>query len=258
MGVPSVSVIIPVYNGEKYLAQAVLSAIDQTGVPKEILIVDDCSSDRSRQIADELAKEHGDITVFHNSENMGVAYSRNRATQKAQGEYLALLDSDDRWLPCKLERQLALMIGNNLDLCYTGYCFIDQSGARTGDVYPVPEEITLSGLLNENVIGCSTVMMRASVAKQTPMRGDYAHEDYVLWLELLRKGCRFGGLQEATVEYRLTPQSRSAGKLRAAANRWRIYRSFMGMSAMASSYRMANYAFNAWRKETLKSLNPLA
>lgn len=97
-----ISIITPCYNSEKYIAETIESVISQVYKNWEMLIVDDCSTDKSLEIASFYAKKESRIKIFKNSKNQGACYSRNFAIKMAQGEYIAFIDSDDLWNSDKL------------------------------------------------------------------------------------------------------------------------------------------------------------
>jgi teichuronic acid biosynthesis glycosyltransferase TuaG len=243
-----VSIIIPVYNNEVYLVQAVESVLGQTFQDFEIIIIDDCSADDTLAVARRLAVEDSRIKVIANTENLGVVQSRNTGFAAAAGDYIAFLDSDDIWSNEKLEKQITLMERDSLDLCYTAYAFIDADGNRHGKTYHVPESASLSRMLRENVIGCSTVVLRKHLTDTVKLREGYAHEDYVMWLELLRNGVVAGGINEPLMLYRKTEQGRSFNKINAAKGRFYIYHDFLGFSMLKSALLFAFYAFNGIMK----------
>ena len=246
-----ISVIIPAYNNENYLILAVESVLTQTYQDFEIIIIDDRSTDNTLRVAIELASKDSRLKVISNPKNLGVVGSRNKGFAAATGEYIAFLDSDDIWLPDKLEKQIELMERNSFDLCYTAYSFIDADGGEFGKTYNVPESTSFSKMLRENVIGCSTVVVRKNLTNDVKMREEYAHEDYVMWLELLRGGARAGGINEPLVLYRKTEQGRSFNKLNAAKGRFYIYRDFLGLSLPKSIFYFAIYAVNGIIKHYL-------
>jgi len=253
MNSPLISVIIPAFNSGKYLRKAVESVLNQTvlinqKVRLEILILDDASNDSTNMAAEKLCAQHHQIKYFRNQENLGAAETRNRGFTLAEGEYMAFLDADDIWLESKLERQLSLMEGRNLDVCYTGYSFINYQGIPFGKPYRVPENLSLKRLINENVIGCSTVLARKSAIQGLQMRKEYAHEDYVFWMELMQKGRRFGGIKEPLSLYRMAKNSRSNNKMKSALARWRIYRDFLKLNVFSATASFISYAVRGFRK----------
>jgi teichuronic acid biosynthesis glycosyltransferase TuaG len=243
-----VSVIIPAYNCKRFLQDAVESVLAQTYSDYEIVIIDDASADGTSELARELKDSCKAVRVLTNSDNIGVAKTRNRGIECAGGEIIAFLDADDMWLPHKLERQIELMEEKQLDLCYTSYDFIDEQGNRTNKPYRVPKAVCWKKMLRENMIGLSTVTVRRSAIGDTRMRGEYAHEDYVFWLELMQKGCKLGGIEDTEVLYRRWESNRSGNKKQAAWDRWLVYRDFLALSKIRSCAAFASYAVNGMIK----------
>ena len=237
-----VSVIMPAYRCAPYLAQAVESALKQTHKNLEIVVIDDCSGDETLAIAQALAGQDSRVRLLKNETNQGTAATRNRGLEEAKGEFIAFLDGDDCWQPDKMARQLALLEKTGAGLCYTAYDFMDAEGQRTGKVYYVPEQCSQKRLWQENVIGCSTALFRRSWVEGTVMRREFFHEDYVFWLEMMKKGCPMVGINEPLTCYRTYPASRSGNKKRAARNRWRIYRDFLGMNPIVAGFWFVQYA----------------
>lgn len=244
---PLVSVIMPAYNAEKYIAEAIGSVISQTYANWELFILDDCSTDSTAEIAENLAKSDSRIRLLKNSQNMGVANTRNRGFELAQGEWIALLDSDDVWHSDKLEKQLTLAKEKGTDIVYSSYHLIGENRESLKD-YFVPEMTTYEELLKENVLGCSTVLMHRKVLSNHRFSKEYYHEDYVFWLELLRSGYCAAGCKETLVDYRIVKGSRSNDKLRSARNRWLIYRKVEKMSFAKSANAFISYALHGLGK----------
>ena len=253
MSNPLISVVIPTFNNGEYLQEAVGSVVNQTlstehGIELDILILDDGSSDDTSSIIKELSTRHQQVRCVSNQENTGVAETRNRGFELAKGEYIALLDADDIWMKNKLERQLSLMESRNLDVCYTGYSLIDSQGVQFGKPYHVPENLSYRRLVNENVIGCSTVLLRKSAVQGLRMRSEYPCEDYVFWLELMQGGRRFGGIEDCLSLYRVTKGSLSGNKRKAAMNRWIVYRDFLKMNSISATVSFVFYATRGYKK----------
>lgn len=243
-----VSIIIPAFNCMQYIEHTVRSVLEQSFQDYELIVIDDASTDRTADVLGRMALQVPRMQLVRNSGNMGVAQTRNRGLQLASGEYIAFLDADDLWMPDKLECQMAYMQRADLDICYTGYSFVDEQGAQIRSAYHVPRTLDMQMLLKENVIGCSTALMRRAAIGNIQMRSEYAHEDYVFWLELMQNSCRFGGIDQPLMQYRISRGSRSSNKRGAAANRWRIYRSFLGMTRAASLSAFASYSVHGIRK----------
>ena len=241
---PLISVIMPAYNCSGFISASIASALNQTYQNIELIIIDDCSTDGTDMVIQAYKDRDFRIKALKNEQNIGVAFTRNRGFAAALGEYIALLDSDDIWHPEKLELQLSFMKANHLDLCYTAYSFISETGTPLGQAYFVPIKLNLEHLLRENVIGCSTVLVKTDIVKSIPMRKEYAHEDYVFWIELLQRGARAAGLNKVLMDYRIVSSSRSANKLKSAKNRWRIYRLLLHMNLFQASGLFVSYALH--------------
>lgn len=156
---PLVSVIMPAYNAEKYIGEAIASVCAQTYENWELLILDDGSGDRTAEIAQAYAQLDARIRVLRNPQNMGAAKTRNRGFDIAKGEWIALLDSDDVWHSDKLEKQLAVAGRAGVDIIYCSYALVNESGAHLSD-YIVPETTSYDAMLRESVLSCSTVLLR--------------------------------------------------------------------------------------------------
>lgn len=245
---PTVSVVIPLYNAVRYLEQAIASVQKQTWTDWEIIIVDDASTDGSTALAVELAASDPRIRLFMNERNCGVVESRNRGIREARGLWVAMLDSDDFWAPTKLEKQLALAQKTGADIIFCSYDLIDGEGRAFGKSFIVPESTSLEDTLIRSVISCSTALVRLNVLLEHPFRMGYAHEDLVLWLELLSSGVRAAGCREVLACYRVLENSRSGNKLIAAAGRWDIYRNYMHLPFFRSLFLLLRYAFLALHK----------
>lgn len=243
-----VSVVMPAYNAEKYIEAAIESIQNQTMEDWELVVVDDCSNDGTRDVINKLAEQDKRIRPIFNEVNKGTAGSRNTAMDNCRGEYIALLDADDIWHPEKLERQLKRIAETGADLSYCSYALVDANGKKCGNDYIVPEEISFSGLLEQNVIGCSTVMFTKEVADKYRFTTDFYHEDYVLWLQILRDGKKACGVKDVVSYYRLLANSRAANKLQNAVNRWKIYRNFIGCSRIRSAVNLAKYTYYGVKK----------
>lgn len=247
-GAPLVSVILPAFNSQKYIEQAIRSVQAQTMPRWELIVLDDGSRDATCALVEKLAAEDPRITLVRNGENLGVARTRNRGFDLCAGKYAALLDSDDVWHPEKLEKQLARMEKTHADICYTSYAMVDEAGTKVRADYLVPEVADLDRLLKENVIGCSTVLLDAKLLKQYRFNPEYYHEDYVLWVQLLRGGCRAVGCREVLTDWRYIENSRSFDKRRAAGNRWKIYRDYLGLPLHKCLILFANYTAASLKK----------
>jgi teichuronic acid biosynthesis glycosyltransferase TuaG len=239
---PAVSVIMPAFNAAHTLRDAVLSVQEQTFGNWELVVVDDCSPDGTFELATELKAQVGRMKVIRHATNMGVAAARNTAMEAAEGRYLAFLDSDDMWLPRKLEAQLAFMQQGGFGVTYTSYRRFSASGLSKA--VRIPSRQDYVSLLKSPSIACLTAICDRSHCG-TFHFPKVRHEDYAVWLALAKRGLIMAGLQEDLARYRVSINSVSGNKLRSASWVWRIYRQHERLSFGPASWYFANYAINS-------------
>lgn len=236
-----VSVIIPAYRCLDTLRQAVESALHQD-VPVEVIVVDDASpEDLAGLLAPYLAD--GTVRLLHNASNLGVAKSRNRGVQEAQGNYIAFLDADDWWEPNTLGKRLRALKKSGAPLCCTARETHRGDGRSTGKFRQVKASITYRSLLYHNGIACSSVLMPAEVARRYPMGHEDSHEDYITWLSILRREGPACGINQPWLHYRQSAKSKSGDKRQAARMRYRAYR-YVGLGPVRSAWYFLWYAVN--------------
>lgn len=245
---PKVSVLIPAYNAQRYLEQAVHSVLAQTVTDLEILILDDGSQDETARIAQRLAAEDVRIRFYRNGENIGAAGTRNRGITLCRGTYIAFLDSDDFWYPDKLETQLELAEQKDADIVYCSYALVDAEGKQLCQDFLVPETTDFDAMLRKNVLSCSTVLLYRQKLADHHFAPEYEHEDLAMWLELLADGWRAVGSPLVLAAYRIHAGSRTANKLVAAVHRWKIYRAYLKMPLGKSIACFTQYAVNGLHK----------
>lgn len=240
-----VSIIMPAYNAEQTLAQAVSSVLSQTYQNFELIIIDDCSTDGTNALAHSFGDRR--IQVLTNSENSGASQTRHNGVSCARGQWLAFLDSDDAWTPDKLEKQLRLQQQRNADLVFTGSAFMDQDSCPKDWTLHVPETISYRKLLKQNLISNSSVLVRKDRYLDCECLCGGLHEDFVCWLRMLKSGALACGIDEPLLIYRLSPTSKSGNKLKAAKMNWRAYRA-AGLHIPEAAYYMVFYTVNSLLK----------
>lgn len=245
MNQPLVSVVIPAYNCAAFIGGAVDSALKQN-VPVEILVLDDGSSDDLQAVMDRYSGNSA-VRFLKNETNMGAAATRNRGVELARGEYVAFLDADDYWTEGKLAAQLAAMEETGCVLSCTARELMTPEGELTGRILPVKPLISYRELLMHNSIACSSVVIRTDVAREFPMHHDDSHEDYIMWLEVLRKYGSACGINEPMLKYRLSNTGKSGSKLHSAKMTFKVYR-YMGFSVPKSLACFCSYAFHGVKK----------
>lgn len=246
-----VSIILPNFNTEEFIKEAIESVINQTFTSWNLIIIDDCSTDNSFEIAKSYEQKDSRIKVFKNDKNLGVAETRNRGILLTNSEWIAFLDSDDLWSKDKLSLQIDLAQKTNSNFIYGNYQFIDECGASRKVIF-CPNRINYKDLLKGSDIACLTVLVKACILKKYKFQNQF-HEDYLLWLDILKtEHLTAYGVPEILGKYRRRPNSRSAKKFLCAKAQWDIYRKYLELSFHKSFYYFVHYAFKGISKHWIK------
>lgn len=229
---PLISVIMPVYNGEDYLYDALKSVAEQTYSNFEAIIIDDCSTDKSSEIIRAYTHDSRFRPIFR-QQNGGVATAQNDGVLAAKGDWVALIGCDDLWLPEKLEKQVALIeMDPSISLVFSNGIEFNESGDY-GLFYKerkkFPEGDILSRLLVRNCLWASSVMVKRQDLLRVGMfdAGLCVGEDYFVWIKVLSDGGNAMGVWEPIVKYRKRAGSLTANKVRAYADLETIHRSLL-------------------------------
>jgi teichuronic acid biosynthesis glycosyltransferase TuaG len=213
-----------------------------------MIIVDDCSTDNSQEIIQEMMKIEPRIRFVSTEVNSGAARARNIALGMAKGKYVAFLDSDDLWMPDKLEKQVSYMQEHDVAFTFTKYMVIDQNGHDKHKVINIPSKIDYKGLLKNTIIGCLTVMLDIEKIGPVRMPEIRTRQDFALWLSILKKGYVAYGIPEVLAKYRVVKGSISSNKLKVAKRNWEIYRRIENLSFFYAAWCFLNYVFHAVKK----------
>ncbi len=246
-----VSIITPSYNSVRYISECVESVLAQTYTSWEMIIVDDCSEDDSKQIITALSSNDIRIKTIFLDSNIGAAEARNIALAKAKGEYIAFLDSDDLWEPHKLERQISFMNKNNIAFSYTTYQSISEDGLNVINIIKAPKEMTYYSYLKNTIIGCLTVIINREKVGYFEMPNVRSSHDMALWLLILKRGFSAYGLDENLAKYRIVSSSNTANKMKAVKDVWKVYREIERLSFLYSLWCFFCYIFNTVKKRIL-------
>lgn len=246
MNADMVSIVVPVYNAERFLPETIGLVQKQTYRDWELILVDDCSSDNGATIVRQYAKDDTRIRLIQQEVNAGAARSRNLGISQANGRYLCFLDADDIWTSQKLEKELAYMKEKKAAFVFTGYEFADAKGEGLGKIVHVPETISYEQALKNTTIFTSTVMIdRDKIADTDIYMPQIASEDTATWWHILKKYQIGYGLDENLVRYRRTEGTLSSNKLVAIQRIWGLYRRQEKLSWCKSIYCMFFWAFRA-------------
>lgn len=237
----NVSVIMPAYNAERYIRESIESVLAQTYSDWELIIVDDCSHDGTQDIVKQFSSEDERVRVLRNDTNQGVARSRNRGVAEAAGEWIAFLDSDDLWDAQKLEKQLKLIeMHPDAALTYTSSAFMTATGERYSYILHAEPFFTYKNLLHRNLLSCSSVMVKRGLMLKYPFPNGEMHEDYAVWLQMLREVQCSYGVDEPLLIYRLSNASKSSNRVKSGRMIYRSYRQ-TGCGVISSAWLTLRY-----------------
>lgn len=243
-----VSIITPSFNSSTFIEQTMQSVLSQTYADWEMLIVDDCSTDNSAAVIRQYSRKDGRIKYLKTEFSSGSPCDpRNIGIKEAQGRYIAFLDSDDMWLPDKLEEQLKLFDDANTAIVYSNYEKMSEEGERGQRIVTAPSQVSYKELLKGNVIGNLTGIYDTEKVGKVYCQNIH-HEDYVLWLSILKKGYIARNTNAVHALYRVRKQSVSANKLAVISWQWNIYRNVEKIGCLRACYYFIHYAWRALLK----------
>jgi len=243
-----VSIITPSYNSSKFIEECVNSVFSQTYTNWELVIVDDCSIDNSREIISELSDRDERIKSILLEKNVGAAEARNVAIRQSKGKYIAFLDSDDLWNPHKLEKQVYFMQKKDIAFSFSTYQFMSEDGKKLTNIIKAPKKMTYHSYLKNTIIGCLTVIIDREKTSDFEMPNTRSSHDMALWLLIMKRGFFAYGLDENLAKYRVVSSSNTANKSKAAKEVWNVYREVEKLNIVYSTICFMGYAFNAIKK----------
>ncbi|MGH0590357.1 glycosyltransferase family 2 protein [Bacillus mycoides] len=239
-----VSVIMPCYNVNFHIKEAIQSVLEQSYSNLELLIVDDASTNPMKNMISEFFNDKR-VRFIQHSENQGVAIARNTGLEKSKGRYVAFLDSDDLWHVDKLEKQLSFMNTYQLPFVYSGYEVIRKTSDNVINEIKVPEQLNYLNLLKNTIIGCLTVLIDREKTGYFKMPIISVGEDTATWLNILKKGYIAYGIQEPLAKYRVSEYTLSSNKWKMAKGTWKMYRSTQSLRFLPTCFYFSCYVFNA-------------
>lgn len=242
-----VSIITPAFRAEAVISETIKSVIAQTHANWEMLIAEDCSPDNTREVIRQWARTDPRIQLIALEQNGGPAMARNAALERASGRWIAFLDSDDLWLPQKIERTLAHALEHQAALSFTGFRRMTADGQSIGRYVDAPQRLSYRQLLGNTAIATSTVLIDRNVTGDIRMKKTY-YDDFDCWLQILKRGHSAYGLNEDLMHYRVLGQSVSRNKRRSAAHVWRAYRDLEELSLPATLWYFSQYAIRGLLK----------
>lgn len=233
-----VSVITPTYNCGRFIAETIDSVLAQSYTDWEMWVVDDCSTDHTREVVTAYAARDSRIQYVCLETNAGAAVARTKAMQLADGQYMAFLDSDDLWLPDKLERQLAFMKRQDCAFTCTAYEQMDEEGRSLGRVMKTIPKTSYNRLLLDCPVGNSTVMYDVSRMGKFEVPDIRKRNDDALWLQMLKKERYIFGMPDVLMRYRIRQNSISSNKWQLVQYHWKLYREIEHLNVFRSAFHV--------------------
>jgi len=242
-----VSIITPTYNSENFIIITINSIISQTFTNWELLITDDCSTDSTWGIINDFAKKDTRIKVFQLKKNSGAGIARNNSIERASGRFVAFCDSDDIWIPEKLEKQIKYLQENDLPFTFSSYQKINEFGEK-GGIVTVPSILSYNNLLKTCPIGCLTAIYDTKKIGKVYMPEIRKRQDYGLWLKIFKIIDSTKSMNEVLGYYRERKNSVSSNKFKAAKYHYKVLREVALAPRIKAWYYFLNYAFAGFRK----------
>jgi len=244
-----VSIITPMYNGERFVGQTIESVLSQNYQKWEMIIVDDGSTDKGAEIVNKYILKDSRIQLVK-QKNGGSASARNNGIRLAKGQYIALLDADDTWNPDFLEKQLKLMGDKNALLVYSSHTRIDENSHEILKPFIVPEKVTYSDLLKTCSISCLTGLYNTEQYGKIYLREDMKslRDDYVYWLEIIKKVKVAYGNKEVLANYRILGSSASRKKKKVIMPHFKVLYNIEKLGLLPSLYYLTNWAIISYFK----------
>lgn len=233
-----ISIITPTYNCGKFIGETIESVINQTYENWEMIIVDDCSKDNTKDIVNKYAQNDDRIKYYLLEKNSGAAIARTKAMELANGNYMAFLDSDDLWVEDKLEKQLKFMKENNFNFVCTEYEQIDEQRNPLGKIIKVRDKANYNRVLLDCPVGNSTVMYNVKAMGKFQVPNIRKRNDDALWLKMLKKEEYIHGMKEVLMKYRIRENSISSNKLDLVKYHWYLYREIENLSVIRSIFHI--------------------
>ncbi len=242
-----VSIVIPVYNAEKYIENTIKMVCEQTYKDWELILVDDASTDGSAALIEKIIKKQKKrIRLIKKKRNEGAAEARNTGIDSSAGRYIAFLDADDVWMKDKLEKQVAFMESTGAEFSFHAYEFGDDKANPTGKVVHVPRAMKFRQALSRTIIFTSTVMFDThKIDMEIIHMPSVPSEDTATWWRILKVGYVAYGLDENLAIYRRPGKSLSSNKLEAIYRIWFLYRNIAGLSVPESLFYFGGWAVRA-------------
>ncbi len=244
---PKVAIILPNYNSHLFLKETILSVINQSYKNWQLIIVDDCSNEKTKKILKDYLKLKK-IKIFWMKKNRGAAFCRNFAIKKAASKYIAFIDSDDIWKKQKLKKQINFMEKNNLSFTYTNY---ETFGKKKKFIKP-PEKMNFDNFIHNTSISTATMVVKSIIAKKISFTNTKICEDYFYKCEILKKVNFAFCLNQFLTKYRIRHGSLQSNPLRNLYWIWKINSNYNKLNFLQNFISLFFISLNSMRKYGLK------
>lgn len=246
-----VSVIMPVFNALD-VELSISGVLSQTHSDLELIIIDDHSNDDTAKILKSARSADSRIVLIRNQTNEGAGVSRNIGLREAKYDFIAFCDSDDVWMPNKLEMQLAEMLRENAPICCAGFVKKHQITNKVSQPILPPQRINHSDLLRTCSIVMSSAIVNKTITGYFEMPISRMRQDFGMWLQLTDKGHWALGLDKILVELGYGRKSVSSNKFLAAFYHWKTVRKYSNLSIFVMPFYFFSYVVNGIRKYFLR------
>lgn len=244
-----ISIVTPMYNGEKYVEETINSVLKQTYPNWEMIIVDDGSKDNGPAIVEKFAQADNRIKLIR-QKNAGSSAARNNGLKNIQGRYVSFLDSDDFWEPNFLEEQLNFIKEKKSPIVFASYKRINAEGKEILKPFIVPEKVNYKGLLKSCSISCLTAMFDREKTGNVFFNEAMGslRDDFVFWLSILKQGGYAYGNKNVLASYRVFASSTTGNKKKVMKPQFMVYYKVEKLGLIKSIYYFINWAINGFFK----------
>ena len=252
METDKVSIITPTFNSSEYISKTINSIISQSYKYWELLITDDFSTDNTAEIIKKYTLKDKRIKLLRLKKNSGAGVARNNSIRHAKGNFIAFCDSDDQWIPSKLEKQIAFLKQNNLSFTYSAYDVINENGQYLRTIIP-PKIINYETILRNNYIGCSTAIYNAKKLGKLYMPVIRKRQDWVLWIKIFKVVGKTIGMSESLVLYRVSKDSISSNKISLIKYNFNVFKNELKFGIFKSFYMMLKFIYYYFKKKIINN-----
>jgi teichuronic acid biosynthesis glycosyltransferase TuaG len=243
-----VSIITPSYNSEKFISETIKSVQNQTYSNWEMIIVDDCSGDKTVEIIQNFMEDDHRIHLIQLNKNSGPAKARNFGIEKISGQFMTFLDADDIWFPEFIQNSIQTINTSGVDFVFSSYKRSNENLEFVYSDFIVPKKVTYTDILKSNSISCLTAFINIEVLGVKKMPDILKRQDMGLWLKYLKEMPFAFGIQEPMAIYRIRENSLSRNKKNLLKYQWQFYYKVEKLGFFPSVYYMLQWMARGFLK----------